>query len=345
MHNDYLQLWIEAGWPSVVLLLLAALLAFYQACKFLTERHRQGIERALAFALISGIAAVMGHSLLTFNLYLLPILIELGLLFGFLELLVGREPSKAGASENSHTRFPIPGRVILILIMIIPGIELARIIMGTHLFDTGIEQLREGEPTEAVARLREAAEWWPGADLFHYTLAWQTFQQATRSFGGPRKQLLDESMAHLEEAVSLNPYRPQPHVIRALIFKQFPERAPENEASGNPEPPLVAAKEELSKALAKDPFYLQARFRLARLLLEQNRVEEGLGVLEAGLGKHYSADNLSMNYYRLTAEIRRITGDTEGYHTLMERVEGVRQKMSSKRQKEDELTRRIQGIF
>ncbi len=347
VHNDYLQLWIEAGWPSVVLLLSAALAAFFFACRFLVDHRAEPVNRALAFALISGIGAVMGHSLLTFNLYLIPILIELGLLFGFLALLVSAKSNGSGVNAQSGSRLPVLLRIVLILALALPGTELVRILTGTHHFNTGIELFQTQKPHKALDHLREATEWWPEADLYHYTLAWQAFQLASKSFGGPKTELLNESLTHLNTAQSLNPYRPQPHLIRALVFRQFPEQAAQKIHTTTADGPLPesAAEQELRQAVSKDPFYLQARFRLARLLLEQNRVEEGLQILEAGLGKDYSPSTLSMNYFRLTAEIRRIVGDQDGYLELLESVKDVRKRMDRERQKEAERIRRLQGMF
>jgi O-antigen ligase len=338
VHNDYLQLWAEAGWPAVALLGSGALLAFYFTLAFLSHQRARAIDRALAFALISGIAAVMAHSLLTFNLYLLPILIELGLLFGLLAVLTRERPSLAGSMPKPGNRLPIMLRLILIVALIIPGAELTRLIKGTYHFDASIKAIKNGESLKGIDQLSAAVDWWPDVDLYHYTLAWQKIQQASRSFGGPRKQLLSEALSDLEQAQALNPYRPQPHVIRAMLFKLYPEFAPTNDN-------LAAAEQELRLAMDKDPFYLDARFRLARLLLEQNRLDEGLAILEAGLGKHYETNNLSLNYYRLTAEMRRIMGDAEGYKELLEEVEKVGRRMERKRELSDAPTQRMRGIL
>ena len=83
--------------------------------------------------------------------------------------------------------------------------------------------------------------------------------------------------------------------------------------------------------MAKDPFYLEARFRLARLMLEDNRLKEGLAVLEGGIEKSYESNSLTQNYFRLTAEMRRILGDDQGYRELLEEVEKVKRRIEKKR--------------
>jgi hypothetical protein len=88
---------------------------------------------------------------------------------------------------------------------------------------------------------------------------------------------------------------------------------------------------EYETALSKNPFYLDARFYLARFLLKQNRIGEGLEILEKGLTKSYPYEPLTVNYYRLTAEIRRIAGDEAGYERLMDRLKTAVDKRRKKR--------------
>lgn len=72
-----------------------------------------------------------------------------------------------------------------------------------------------------------------------------------------------------------------------------------------------------------------ARFSLARYLLGAGEIEDGVRVLEQGLDREYPATPVLMNYYRLTAEMRRIQKDTAGYESLMRRVRLIAEKLQS----------------
>ncbi len=53
-------------------------------------------------------------------------------------------------------------------------------------------------------------------------------------------------------------------------------------------------------------------------------------MLEQGINKPYAYNDLSVTYYRLTAEIRRILGDPDGYQSLMNRLQEAVQKREQK---------------
>ena len=78
VHNDYLQLSLEGGWPTfIILLCLLALVAFRYARLLRWAPRRRVHEGSGLFA---ALLAVAFHSLLTFNFYQLPILIVMGAL-------------------------------------------------------------------------------------------------------------------------------------------------------------------------------------------------------------------------------------------------------------------------
>ena len=346
-HNDYLQLWIEAGWPAVLLILSGALVAFYLTLNHLFRGTGNSTEKVRAFALISGIAAVMGHSLLTFNLYLVPIIIELGLLFGILTTLLMREGrSEANPVINKSRSSSLVFRLILLAVLAVPATQMTRIIKSDQHFDAGTLLIKEGQSTKGTAQLKNAIDWWPEVDFYYFILAIEQIQQASTLPEPNRSALLKEMKDHLEMAETLNPHRPQPNVVRAMLFKAFKETAPTIDNADKKEiAHLIAAESELRTAVKKNPFYLEARFRLGRLLLEQNRLGEGATALELGLHKPYTPSELSYNYYRLTAEMRRIMGHEEGYRVLLGLVEQTRLALEKRRETGQEAFRKSPGLF
>lgn len=324
-HNDYLQFLIEAGWPALVLVALTLISMAWFVWAPLAQRRGNQAQRLQIMTLFAGLAAVAAHSILTFNLYLMPILITIGLLLAQLLVLLCAcaQPGKGPlAKPESTTKKRGPGHKLLLaaltLTLLWPANYFASAIGGSWYFNKAMSALNGGETQQGETYLAQAIQWWPQVDLYHYTKAWLLMQRAQSSLGGHRDDRLAEAHAHLDEAQRLNPLRPQPFVVRGLIYQS-------TETSGHPnQGPIEAAEQQFRQALKLDPFYLQARFLLGRLLLGANRLEEGVEVLEKGIGQHHPTNELSINYYFLTAEMRRIMGNLESHRELMKTVESMR---------------------
>jgi len=72
VHNDYLQLWLEAGLPGLVLLLaiyVSTLVLFIRVLRSDRYTTAQALEIT---GLFSGLLAIAMHSFINFNLYVLP---------------------------------------------------------------------------------------------------------------------------------------------------------------------------------------------------------------------------------------------------------------------------------
>ncbi|MDI9244473.1 O-antigen ligase family protein [Marinobacter sp. CHS3-4] len=330
-HNDYLQFFIEAGWPAPFILLASlALLAVFSAQKiFHTDGSR--IQRADLLTALMGLGAIAGHSLLSFNFFLPSLLLMMGVLFG---LVIHRLEALDGQQNNAklQRRLSLPTRIVLLVLASSPALfyfDIGR----SGLYQKQAEAYRaEDQLTAAMESMDEASSASPGADYYHYSVAGLWFLKARQSEAPPNSAELEEALERLETAEDLNPLRPHPNMFRARILETF--KLPQLEAGSSEHDRLAALIEsEYMKSMEKNPFYLDARFYLARFLLKQNRIEEGLKTLEKGMGKPYLYSPLTVNYYRLTAEIRRISGDQAGYESLMEQLTTAVEKIRRKRRK------------
>jgi O-antigen ligase len=317
VHNDYLQLFIEAGWPAPLLLLAALITLTIVGFSSIFRQHGTRDQRLSLLIPLLGFGAIAGHSLLSFNLFLPPLLIISGILLG----LVTRHLTLGQTAESAPTKTcPKPLCVVAIALAIVPVLYFVNTGRGVILHKQSIALYEEGEFSSSLAKLEKAIQASPRADIYHYSQAGIWFQRVVKEGKPPASQELTQALDWLNKAEELNPLRPQIHVIRARIIQNIGH--PEISDPANNLAELAQRVEaEYQKALVKDPFHLDARFYLARFLLQQNRLEEGQAVLEEGIGKPYPYDQLSVNYYRLTAEIRRILGDQEGYEDLIARLQ------------------------
>ena len=83
LHNDYLQILLELGVLGFIFFASFFVVVFFKSRKFLTGKFAID-EHAIFFGMQLAVVAVMIHSLVTFNFYLVSILLVLGVYIGLL---------------------------------------------------------------------------------------------------------------------------------------------------------------------------------------------------------------------------------------------------------------------
>lgn len=317
VHNDYLQFFIEAGWPAPFLILASLIVLATQGFRKVLGSHTAPEQRLALLTPLLGVGAIAGHSLLSFNLFLPPLLIMCGILFGLTTHHLTRlETATPRARLKTKPTFISVTAVALSVVPTMYFIDIAR---STLLHKQSMVYYEKGDFPSSLTALEQAAKISPGADIYHYSQAGIWLQKVAKEAQTPIQKEVSKALALLDRAEELNPLRPQINVIRARIIQNTGHPELQN-PTDNLEKLTQMVETEYRQALKKDPFHLDARFYLARFMLQQNRLAEGQAVLENGLGKPYPYSRLSVNYYRLTAEMRRILGDQEGYQDLITRL-------------------------
>ena len=108
--------------------------------------------------------------------------------------------------------------------------------------------------------------------------------------------LLSYAHENLDRAKKLNPYRPQTHHIRGLIYQQKQSEK---------------AKIEFKKALELDPRFLFSRISLAQQLYKEKKQEEALKVLHQGVNYNYPVNKVMLDYMQFFAKLSREAGHEE----------------------------------
>jgi O-antigen ligase len=332
VHNDYLQFLIEAGPAAPLVFLIVAALITFQVFRLALVSEIDSRLKLEAMVLFAAISALAGHSMLTFNLYLLPILIVAGTLTGRLFILLESGGAHMPADSSSNARGWKNGltRLLSLVVLGFSVLFYIKAVGGGMAFNEAIKLSNAEKWNESTKYYQKAISFWPGVDVYHYSHAWSLFEKKRAEVVAPKGDDFIDALRLLDIAEELNPYRPQPHFLRARIFEVIANKQKDGVAV------LDSATDDYRDALELDPLYLDARFRLARILLNQNKVEQGLEVLERGLVWSYEDSQVKQQYYRLTAEIRRILGDNEGYAELIERSRRVADALRRKAIKKSE---------
>ncbi len=301
VHNDYLQIWIEAGLPALLLLLAIFAGVLFMLVRFLRRKHAGAERRLEAVGLFCGLLAVAVHSFFDFNFYILPISILAG-------LMVGRFHRLVTDAKHDHMLVLKPGRAmqvhayttVVALLALFPVAYLAALGVSDHLSRRGFEYALEGELQQADQAFTRAERLLPSDDkilLMHADLYRHALGQLPKTAELDRRALYETALTMLDEAQTANPFRPLIDTLRGRMFEENRD--------------LVGAKwfakaeAAYTRALVLNPRFFGPRMRYASLLLEQGREADAYRVLEEGMRYWYYPENDVLAYYQLTARLAR----------------------------------------
>lgn len=321
VHNDYLQFWIEAGLPGLILLLallVAAAFMYVRAMRMTTDAP----TRVEATALLAGLAAVAMHSFLDFNLYVLSILLLAGLTLGRLHSL---------AYANSYPRFVLfapskvvsrPGyRLLVGIVAAFPLLYFSTLGLASSEYQRGLKLVEESQWGQGYAVLHRATRLYPYADNVMLSTADLLRHLITllpeSADAGKKQEFFDEAERLLVRAEELNPFRPQTFAVHAFFYEQNST--------------LVGADwvnkvaNYYRRAVELEPRGYQERYLYARFLLSQGRQEEARRILEDGMKYELGDSERLIPFYAFTAQLRSQNGDRRGATELMERINSIRE--------------------
>lgn len=315
VHNDYLQLWIEAGWPGLLLFLLFCAALGWRFIGFLL-RGPASSARLEASGLFAGMAAIGAHSLFTFNLYLMPTLLVGGAMLARFHQLTDAEASKG-------VRFGGRLKPRFVQALVVLGTLFPLMHFGSH-FGTEVlrqkagAQLQEGELEAAHRSLLRAQRLSPALDV-----AWYSHAEVLRDIlegidhrdEGRRRTLFEIALANLDHAQRVNPYRAETHHLRGVLIGQ--ERA--LVGAGWQDEAIAAFKH----ALRLDPRFVPARLAWADLVLKNGAPAEALAILNEGLTHWYGRSTTTATYLWRTAALHAHFQDWEAVETLARRYQAV----------------------
>ncbi|MBI2313137.1 MAG: O-antigen ligase family protein [Betaproteobacteria bacterium] len=319
VHNDYLQIWIEAGIPGLVLLLVLLSVTALRVVKAL-GRPLDVRKRLEIAGLGAGLGAVAFHAFFNFNLYMLPILLAAGLALARLEGLTEPPRGNRALTLRPDRRFTpwgfrsivAAGALVLVAYFSTQGAYF-------YLYRAALEEIKQGRFAQADATLLAAARMAPLADNVLTTHA-DLMRRLIRGLpeaDQEKKQFLYRSAEDtLDRARKLNPLRASNYLVRGELYHDNPPLAGPDWAA--------RADFQYREALRHDPRSYRAREALAALLLQQGARSEARRVLEEGLRYWYYETADILPYYELARRLREQDGDREGAAQLAARIKNVR---------------------
>ncbi len=318
-HNDYLQIWIEAGWPGLLLLLAVLLSVLWAWVRVLRHGGAPGGVKVEATGLCAGLLAIAAHSFFNFNLYISPTLLVAGLVLGrFNQLAAQVNGAPVIRLQPARWLRPPAYHTMAALLVLFPLIYFATQGASALYYRSAIEQAGKGQLELSYRLLAKAARLTPMADSVlatHADLVRHLLQAATIATEQDKKILYDYALDLLARAERLNPLRPQTCLTRGQLYQYNPALSGAGWAAG--------AEAQYRRALALDPRYYQARTQYATLLLPQGRLQEARQMLEAGMPYTYLESTELFTYYDLTRQVVELTGDTRQAKLIADQLQAM----------------------
>ena len=316
VHNDYFQIWLEAGLPALLLLvslLILVLVKFIHATKNKSVPVAARIELTGWFCAVFAIAL---HSLVTFNFYVLTTLIIVGMMLARMSQIIYQyQDVKYWRLQPSRLLGKVGYRIVILLLILFPITYLASISLAIYETERGLGLAKQGWLDKADRAFARAARYYPYADnilISHADLYRHVIILLPKSAVEEKKVLYGRAHDLLNRAEQLNPLRPLNFLVRGRLYQQNSSLAG-----------IVWRQKAITAyqhALALNPRYFQARLAYARLHLRDGEWKAAHKILEAGL-KHWYYDNEYIApYFTLTAKLRLKAGDIAGASMLDERV-------------------------
>ena len=321
VHNDYLQIWIEAGLPALLLLLAAFASAALLLVRLLRHARVPVALRLESLGLFAGLFAVAAHSFLDFNLYILSISITAGLVLGrFHECATQVVPVRAHTLRPTRALQPPAYRVVVILVALFPLSYFVALGLSDYLYKRGFDLATTGDLIAADESFTWAERLLPRDDkvlTMHADLYRHVMNRIAQPDSTERRALYEAALALLDEAQSANPYRSLIHVVRGRILQESP-------ALTGPEW-RERAESQFARAIALNPRLLAARVEYAKLLLVIGKEREAYRILDAGTDLWYYPAAPALAYYEFAAYMARKLGENERAKDIEQKVTSMRE--------------------
>lgn len=328
VHNDYLQVWVDAGLPALLLFVGVLAIAGHMLFRQSRATARSDERRTELAGLAAAIALLPANSFFNYNFYVVPSLIVFGMLLARLQMFASID-----ASARAFAPVPSSSRrawyVFVGLVALFPAAYFVSVAAASIVTDRAVANAGEGKYQAAEAGLSLARRLWPSAEsiLMLNADVYRHLLSASQSTDmKQREDVFRAAVAMLDGAERLNPFRPDIFLIRADL-----RRANRTFVAGDwPS----AVEQDYRRAVELDPWHFRARYQFASFLLEQGATEKARALLEAGVSRSFALGHETIvPYLLLTAKLRQQAGDKEGADALVAHAKAVSESVRLERQR------------
>lgn len=284
-HNDPLQFWAELGLPGFLLFYLIIALCGFYMIRFLRQTLPDQADRILPVSCFAALGLVLGHSHISFDLYIAAFLPVLGLVIAYWYSNTCPALTESGPANTVQK-----ATYFSLALVACAGFFLLQGLLRSSWHSGEAERLAKTSDIQAFARHANIAhEAGFGLHAEPYLLAASlplaTLQERFYTLPAEeRQQLAAQTKSHLTNALARNPLDPRAYYAYARLYllQQKPEQAAQM----------------LGSALKYDPLHLPSRMMLADIYKASGREDKAWALLKEGLDRPYPLHD-TREYHRL----------------------------------------------
>ncbi|MCK4742569.1 MAG: O-antigen ligase family protein [Sulfuriflexus sp.] len=332
IHNDYLQIWLENGLPALVLLCCLFIMVLIRYIKTIT-RETDTYKKIELTGIFSGLFAISLHSLVTFNYYIISILILCGIFLARFNQLCLNKSDKF-ITINIKNKSAIFLTLISIIFFFI-GNEL-RLNYFTYDYNKQAQPfIASGNYVVADDLLRKATESRHTEKnyLTHAYMLLKLLAQTPAHAKETKQNLFNTALSDINKAASLNSHRSYLYLLKGRLYAENPKFVKNNSHQ--------QAEIAFLKSLELDPRQFRARYALALLYLRNNMPTKGAQLLNEGLKTNFMRLPINkMPYLQLNLRLNQKAGDINTVNAMALLI----QKQLTKRKKLPSIAEIINNV-
>lgn len=326
VHNDPLQFWVEMGFMAPILFygtLIAVLIRTIRALIVLPKGSAGAMHIMAPFC---GMLAVLGHTHITFNLYMPPILITIACMLAYwyraTEIALQDEDKRFVMKFGSAGKrnLALSGFVICVLLMAVYPARVAWAIHYSKVVQVAANEGRHEDSRHGVEMIGKFApdsfgRYYEFKSRLHISIL---VKNAARKDGpkmslGQLRENYDKAMEYLDAAEERNPAFWQTKYLRAKLYQAVDDYL------------IVDGIEQAFEILKYNVNYnkldIDSRMELARLLDRQGQTKDAWKVMHAGATWPRPKGQKDLEFLFLYASYFKKLGDEKNYNVLISEVQ------------------------
>ena len=313
VHNDYLQLWDEAGIIGL-LLFFAIIVSFAQLWKRFMNQVQTPVSTIVIE--ITGLGCALltlaVQSFFTFNFSMLPILLITGILLArAIYLFTNFFQFKVIKINFNHYVRPGFYKLAVAFIAFL-AVLLTMAVSVSYILTLQAEKyMRQQDPSDTMHELVLAQTFWPVEQqpyLALLKLDVQLLKDIPVSLPQWRNLIYQQGMQEFNSLYYVNPYNANAFFYRGLLAELNPNETKEAN--------MAQAIYAFQYGLYLDNRAYNIRMAYAELLLREGKAETADDILLGGINFPYPLEPGVLAYYQLTRQVKEKVGDQRATQTL-----------------------------
>ena len=328
-HMDPLQFWAEMGAFSPFIFYVILMSVFVLTVKSVRASKPDSSNRLWLMASFCSLLVLLGHSHISFHLYMPAPLIMAGFILAFWQCNVDKilkvKPIFISVGDSKFLKYG--GKAALIVVLSIAVFWLESAAAGVYFANKATPLMNAGKKEDGYNNIvlaeRYSPENWYLAYSMHARYRISRLIELKKSGSlEERREVYFEALEYLKKAKLANPLHVNLWNNEAWLYSYA---YPDIDPNGSEKAVSI-----LKKSLIFNPLFVDARLRLAHLYNVQGDYRGALSVLEGGLGYPMPIGYSALNLYSEIAKYRTHFGDTDGANQALMQVEAFKKRYKSR---------------